>query len=425
MARTSVVACIPEAANGIPPKVTTMKRAGPLLPLAAFVLGVAVHGGAACDSADLESDGDSDLGEPPPLPDVDEAVGCDGADLLARPTDLTSRGPWPVGTRRITVDRLTVDVFYPAQRGSDFGRAAAVFDIRTFLPASQQDFVSDERNPAQVCDCFADLPLDDVHGPWPVVVFVHGTAAFSTQSLSDLTHWASRGVVVVAATHPGLYLADSLALFCPDDPTGPRDLDGDVDALLAAVGGGGAGLGFLSGALSDRVALVGHSAGANTVVAAGNRVEASADVDVVVSLAGSAALERAGVAFLAMAGTADSVVRASASVEAWGSSSTPRRLVTLTNAGHLAFSDLCETRNDAGENLLVIAQDERICGADAASFLFDCSPDLQPAAESRAIVRAATTWVFEEHLLCAPPPGSFADDVGALPGVEEVSEVLE
>jgi hypothetical protein len=31
---------------------------------------------------------------------------------------------------------------------------------------------------------------------------------------------------------------------------------------------------------------------------------------------------------------------------------TPQRLVTPTNAGHLAFSDLCETRNDAGENLL-------------------------------------------------------------------------
>jgi hypothetical protein len=97
----------------------------------------------------------------------------------------------------------------------------------------------------------------------------------------------------------------------------------------------------------------------------------------------------------------------------------------MTNAGHLAFSDLCETRNAAGENLLEIAQDERICGADAASLLFDCSPDLQPAAESRAIVRAATTWMFEERLLCAAPPTPFADVVGALPGVDDVSEVLE
>jgi len=400
-------------------------RAGPLRPRALWLLGAVVCASAACDLAGPSPSDDDSPARPPPLPEVDEAEGCDGAALLARPADLTGRGPWPVGTRRLTVGRLAVDVFYPARRGSDFGEEAAVFDIRTFLPASQQGFVSNTRNPAQVCDCFADLPLDDVHGPWPVVVFVHGTAAFSTQSLSDVTHWASRGVVVIAATHPGLYLADSLSIFCPDEPTGPRDLDGDLDALLAAVGGGGAGAGFLSGALSDRVALVGHSAGANAVVEAGNRVDASAGVDVVIGLAGSAALERAGVAFLAMAGTADSVVRASASTSAWSTSSTPRRLVTLTNAGHLAFSDLCETRNGAGENLLEIAQDERICGADAASLLFDCSPDLQPAAESRAIVRAATTWMFEERLLCATPPTPFSDAVGALPGVDEVSEVLE
>ncbi len=402
-----------------------MTRAGPLQSLAPLCFSAAMLAVQACDLSGSSGDNDDAPAEPPPLPQVDEVEGCDGATLLERPSDLTARGPWPVGTRRLTVDRLTVDVFYPARRGSDFGKAPAVFDIRTFLPASQQGFVSNARNPAQVCDCFADLPLDDVHGPWPVVVFVHGTAAFSTQSLSDLTHWASRGVVVVAATHPGLYLADSLALFCPDDPTGPRDLDSDLDALLAAVGEGGAGLGFLAGALSDRVALVGHSAGANAVVQAGNRVDASAEVDVVVSLAGSAALERAGVAFLAMAGTADAVVRTSASTEAWSGSSTPRRLVTMTNAGHLAFSDLCETRNAAGENLLEIAQDERICGADAASLLFDCSPDLQPAAESRAIVWAATTWMFEERLLCAAPPTPFADVVGALPGVDDVSEVVE
>jgi predicted dienelactone hydrolase len=374
---------------------------------------------AACGGVDPAS-----LRERPDVPFVDEAVGCDGAALLARPASLTERGPWPVGTRRVTVGRLSVDVFYPAERGSDFDVAPKVFDIRTFLPESQQGFVSDARNPAQRCDCFADLPVDDVHGPWPVVVFVHGTAAFSTQSLSDLTHWASRGMVVIAATHPGLYLADNLALFCPDDASGPRDLDGDIAALLAAAKNTSEGFDFLDGALSDRVALVGHSAGANAVVEAGNDADSSADVDVVVSLAGSAALARPGVSFLAMAGTSDGVVRLSSSTSAWEQSSTPRRFVTLENAGHLAFSDLCETKNDDGENLLTIAQDERICGADAAGFLFDCSPTLQDNALSRAIVRAATTWVFEEQLFCAPQTGSFVDVVQAEEGVADVSELV-
>jgi alpha-beta hydrolase superfamily lysophospholipase len=367
----------------------------------------------------------SELCTPPPPTTVADAVGCDGAALLERPSDPAAAGPWPVGTRRVSIGRLAVDVFYPAVRGSDACVEPATFDIRTFLPPSQQGFVSDARNPLQRCDCARDLPVDDEHGPWPVVLFVHGTAAFSTQSLSDVTHWASRGAVVLAATHPGLYLADSLALFCPDDVSGARDLQGDLDALRDAVDDGGAGVPFLAGALSGHVALVGHSAGANAVVEAANRWQGDTAVDVVVSLAGSAALARPGTSFLALAGTADGVVQLSASTEAWASSSTPRRFASLEGAGHLAFSDLCETRNADGENLLVIAQDERLCGADAAEFLFDCSPELLDDALARPIVRAATSWAFEERLFCAPPAASFPDTVAGLPGVAGAEELLE
>jgi alpha-beta hydrolase superfamily lysophospholipase len=362
---------------------------------------------------------------PPSPKTVAAAAGCDGAALLGRPADPAAAGPWPVGTRRVSIGRLDVDVFYPAARGSEVCVEPATFDIRTFLPPSQQGFVSDARNPLQRCDCARDLPVDDEHGPWPVVLFVHGTAAFSTQSLSDVTHWASRGVVVLAATHPGLYLADSLALFCPDDVSGARDLQGDLDALKDAVADGGTGVPFLAGALSGHVALVGHSAGANAVVEAANRWQDDTAVDVVVSLAGSAALARPGTSFLALAGTADGVVRLSASTEAWASSSTPRRLASLEGAGHLAFSDLCETRNAAGENLLAIAKDERLCGADAAEFLFDCSPELLDDALARPIVRAATTWAFEERLFCAPPATSFPDTVAGRAGVSGTEEQLE
>jgi len=117
-------------------------------------------------------------------------------------------------------------------------------------------------------------------------------------------------------------------------------------------------------------------------------------------------------------------VRASASTVAYEQSTTPRRLVTLTGAGHLAFSDLCETKNADGENLLTIAQDERICGADAAGLLFDCSPDLQDNSLSRVIVRAATTWVFEQALYCAAPSSSFTDALAGLSGVDAVDEVV-
>ena len=108
----------------------------------------------------------------------------------------------------------------------------------------------------------------------------------------------------------------------------------------------------LFGALSDRVALVGHSAGANAVVDAGNDADLAKDVDVVVSLAGSATLTRPGVSFLAMAGTSDGVVRLSSSTSAWEQSSTPRRLVTLENAP--AKTNNCTTNQQRPEPLRLL-----------------------------------------------------------------------
>ena len=86
-----------------------------------------------------------------------------------------------------------------------------VYDLREHLPKSEQGKISDSKNPWQACSCYRDLPIDEGHGPYPVLVFVHGTAGFRTQSLSQLTHLASRGFVVLAADHPGLMLADILA----------------------------------------------------------------------------------------------------------------------------------------------------------------------------------------------------------------------
>lgn len=361
--------------------------------------------------------------ERPAIPFVPETAGCNGAALLERPSDCGERGPWPVGTRRVRVGRLDVDVFYPAERGSDFDVPAATFDIRTFLPPSQQSVVPDERNPVQRCDCFRDLPPDDAYGPWPVIVFVHGTASFSTQSLADVTHWVSRGFVVLAATHPGLYLADQLSVVCPDERSGDRDLAADLAALLAAAKAPTDGLAFLAGALDGRFALVGHSAGANAVVDAASS-DTTGDVKAVISLSGSAAYTGSGASFLALAGTADNIVRLSASQDAFNTSSAPRRFVALENAGHLSFSDLCETRNADGENLLTIAEDEGVCGASLAGFLFDCSPDHQDPLLSRSIVQASTTWLLEEQLHCARPTSDFSVAVSALEGVVSVNEEL-
>lgn len=351
--------------------------------------------------------GDGSPTEPP----VTEITGCDGAALLSKPSDPDERGPWPVGARTVTVGRLQAEVWYPARRGSETGQPRARYDLRASLNASQRDVIPDADNPWQDCDCHRDLPLDDAHGPYPAVVFVHGTAAFRHQSLTHVTQWASRGFVVIAADHPGLILGDVLTMVCPDTPTGARDLAGDVAALVAALGAPAGDLAFLAGRVdAGRLALAGHSAGAAAAAASSGLP----GVQVVLSLAGNQPATGAGLArTVFLAANRDDIVSPAASRDAWSRSSTPRHFVTIHGTGHLAFSDLCETKNAAGQNLLQIGEQYQLCGVAAAGLLFDCNPAFIPAADAWDIIDFATTRALEQMLHCATD-GPGLDRIDAL-----------
>ena len=114
--------------------------------------------------------------------------GCGSAALLASPATLSSRGAFAVGARTVAVGALTAEVWAPASAASAEGAPPARYDIRTALPATEAANISDAGNPWQACDCVRDLPLDDAHGPYPVIVLVHGPAAFRPQSLALVTH---------------------------------------------------------------------------------------------------------------------------------------------------------------------------------------------------------------------------------------------
>ena len=197
-------------------------------------------------------------------------AGCSGQSLLALPSDPSARGPWPVGARTVTLAGLTVEVWYPATPGSDAGQMPAVYDIREHLPAADAAKIPDADNPWQSCDCVRALPLDDGHGPYPLVLFVHGTAAFRTQSLTFMTHWASRGFVVVAADHPGIQLKDVLA--SPLGLPGASDQAGDANKILDALAAPSGDIAFLAGHLDGaRIAASGHSAGGGAIAGLGGR----------------------------------------------------------------------------------------------------------------------------------------------------------
>jgi hypothetical protein len=134
-------------------------------------------------------------------PKATGATGC-GSSLLSIPSDPGVRGPWKVGVRTVHIGRLTVEVAYPAQPGSEAGKPEATYDIRDFLPPSERSKVPDDASPAVGPiggNLFRDLPLDQAHGPYPIVINIHGTASFRIANGSTLAHWASRGFVVLSA----------------------------------------------------------------------------------------------------------------------------------------------------------------------------------------------------------------------------------
>jgi hypothetical protein len=343
--------------------------------------------GTPTTSEDESSSG----GEPAEL-----AGSCPGTTLRPRPADTAARGPWAVGARTVQIEGLSAEVWYPAE---DPGPRVdpVVYDVRQWLPESEQDKISDADNPWQTCDCHRDLPLDTQSGPYPVILFVHGTAGFRTQSLPHMTHWASRGFVVIAADHPGLQLADLLGLACGAGAV-PQDLQGDLALLVAAVRGEVAGLEAFSDRLDpDRIAATGHSAGGRAVASTGGFAQvvipmAMRGVDEGTSLQSS----------LVLGAMEDAVVAFDNQLEGYESTPAPRRLVGIANTGHLAFSEMCALRNAAGDDLVTIAQANGICGARLADGLFQCDESFLPDAEAWDVIHFASSAVLEETLHCEP-----------------------
>lgn len=341
----------------------------------------------ACAALGCSSDDSGGESEPPGVDLPAEVTACE-ATLVEMPASAAARGPWPVGVRTAVVEDITTEVWYPAKRAEG---EQVRYDIRDFVPEEEAAKVPDEKAPIQECDCYRDAPIDDRYGPYPVIVFIHGTAAFRTQSLSQMEHWASRGFVVVSQDHPGLWLKDLIGF------NFGADLPGDTETLLAALAAPSGDLGFLGGRINlDRLGMAGHSAGGGGIKGFGDRARVLAPL-----AAGGAEAGGALESVLVMAGVRDGVVEYDGTVEGYDESPAPKRLTGIDNAGHLAFSDLCAIQNDDGQDIFNLALDVGITGAPAFEGLWDgCEPDYLAPARGIEIVSFATTAAFEETLKC-------------------------
>lgn len=300
---------------------------------------------------DSEFDVDTKDDEDTDIPGPSLVEGCKGQLLREKPEDLNDEGPWPVGAVTTKIDNLTVEVWYPGEPGSQIGHEKVTYDIREYLPSP--DKVTDEENPLQYCNCYRDLPLDREAGPYPVVVYVHGTAGLRTQNLEQMTHFASRGFVVLATDHPNINFRDLVK-----NPLGSLQANQTQDArkIFKALENLNDDLAFLEGHIdTSRQGIMGHSAGASAIRGMGDIVQ------VIISYAGSGGVTTPVDSVLFIAGSEDTV---GGTVKGYDNAAPIKRAVLVEGGGHLVGSSLCVLRDpqDPSRDLLDILQEKNIGG---------------------------------------------------------------
>lgn len=365
------------------------------------------------------------------------SASCEGQDLLDNPADPAAAGPYPVGVRNVSPlnvngREIKAEIWYPAQLGSEQGKNTVEYDARDEVPPRQQDaLVGDiyEIGTNQSSDAFEGLPLAD-GGPFPIAMFVHGTAGWKSASVNQQAHWASRGFVVIAASHPGIQLYDLLNLVNVVLPPN-TDQAGDARGMLSALANitEFPQLEFLAGRVDNsRVGVAGHSAGASSLSRMGDVA------DVLMPLAGAGAInqvEGSRVKSVVMvAGVNDSVVPASRAYNGYlnTQSFVSKRFVSVGNIGHLFCTDLCKIGDTKG-GIAQIAVDAGIRAAAAFRGLSEdgceyMNGDTGPFFVSPECGWLATNYVtsaaLEEVLRCdARMTGALANSGEALNGVPE------
>eukprot|EP00002_Diphylleia_rotans_P010996 TRINITY_DN217_c0_g1_i6.p1 TRINITY_DN217_c0_g1~~TRINITY_DN217_c0_g1_i6.p1 ORF type:complete len:378 (-),score=83.13 TRINITY_DN217_c0_g1_i6:73-1206(-) len=329
---------------------------------------------------------------------------CRDQNLPLNPANPGAVGPHLIGVRNatITTRSLNCEIWYPAAPGSDAGKSPQVWDIRELLPDRYAGYIPDEENPWQICQdpfCYRDLPLDTTFGPYPVMVFIHGTGGWKGQSLHHVTHWASRGFVVIAADHPGIYLKDAM-----DFKFDLTDQTGDAYKIIAALKEMvEPDLLFLRGFIDmSRLAVSGHSAG-------GSALRGMGDVaNVLIPMGSSGVNERGATALqsvLVLGGVEDGIADYSGQVNGYGTSPIPKRLAGVSKTGHHFCSEMCYLGRDGG-GIAQIAIDNgirealffRALAEDGCDYYFT-GKFLQPE-ETWPVVNYASSAVLEELLMC-------------------------
>jgi dienelactone hydrolase len=244
-------------------------------------------------------------------------------------SDVRARGPFGAGATQITFTKQSV--VDPLQ--------ARALDTAIWYPTAPGAGPIDG-----AWNAVLDAPLDASGGPYPIVLFSHGSCGYALQSTFLLPLIAARGYIVVAPPHPGntifdgLAVCGSLAAQINSAIERPQDMIFVLDEMLAE---NADPLSPFFGALDpSRIAMTGHSFGGLTTYLVQSQ---EPRITAAVPMAPATGPAQGGltVPSLTLLGQIDARVSNPNAHAAWERSSTPRTLVEIEHAGHYAFSNGC------------------------------------------------------------------------------------
>ena len=243
-------------------------------------------------------------------------------------SDVRVRAPFQAGVRTITMTKQSV--VHPEQQ--------RVLNTVVWYPTTPGAGPVNQNQGGVI-----DAPVDASGGPYPVLLFSHGSCGYPLQSTFLLPLIASRGYVVIAPPHPGNTLFEYPNCGSPTAQVEsaqerPQDVIFALDEMLAANADSGSD--FFGVLDPSRIGMSGHSFGGFTtflVVAQDSRFKVA--VPMAPATPGSTA--SFDVPSLMMLGNIDSVVNNPTARQAYTNSASPKYKVEIEHAGHFAFSNLC------------------------------------------------------------------------------------
>jgi dienelactone hydrolase len=202
-----------------------------------------------------------------------------------------------------------------------------------------------------------DAPLDASGGPYPMLLFSHGSCGFPTQSVFLTALLAAQGFVVVAPPHPGNTLSEfpncgTFSAQLASVQERPQDMVFVLDQMLAESANPSSP--FFGAVDPERIGMSGHSFGGLTTYLV---QDIEPRVKVAIPMAPAVGGQVLDVPSLTMLGQIDSVVSNAAIRDAYARALPPKVLIEIERAGHYAFSGLCFPSSDCNPPT-TLTQDE-------------------------------------------------------------------